>query len=150
LKIRRRASETVKREQAKERLALKCAVVASGCWIWTGDKTIAGYGKSSFKGDFWLVHRLSLFLYKPEEYSDSLNVCHKCNVPSCFNPEHLFAGTQSKNMLDAVEQKTQYQAAKTHCPSGHEYTPENTKLNPKTNGRLCRICIDIHSLTRSL
>lgn len=29
---------------------------------------------------------------------------------------------------------------KTHCPKGHEYTPENTYLNPGTGGRHCRTC----------
>ena len=31
--------------------------------------------------------------------------------------------------------------AKTHCPKGHEYTPENTYYQPSTpNKRKCRIC----------
>ena len=30
-------------------------------------------------------------------------------------------------------------AAKTHCPKGHEFTPENTFV-PRTGGRRCRIC----------
>jgi hypothetical protein len=29
--------------------------------------------------------------------------------------------------------------AKTHCPSGHEYTPENTYLNRRGH-RFCRAC----------
>lgn len=28
----------------------------------------------------------------------------------------------------------------THCPRGHEYTPENTMINSHTNGRYCRTC----------
>jgi hypothetical protein len=32
-------------------------------------------------------------------------------------------------------------AAKTHCPHGHEYTPENTYVNPNPDGgRICRTC----------
>jgi Recombination endonuclease VII len=28
----------------------------------------------------------------------------------------------------------------THCPSGHEYTPENGYVNPTTGNRQCRAC----------
>jgi hypothetical protein len=31
-------------------------------------------------------------------------------------------------------------AAKTHCPAGHEYTPENTIIDPSNGGRRCKIC----------
>ena len=29
---------------------------------------------------------------------------------------------------------------KTHCPSGHEYTEENTYVVPKSSWRQCKIC----------
>jgi hypothetical protein len=37
-----------------------------------------------------------------------------------------------------------HQRAKTHCPQGHEYTPENTYVQPG-GGRQCRICIRIRN-----
>lgn len=30
--------------------------------------------------------------------------------------------------------------ARTHCPRGHEYTPENTYIQPSTGSRICRTC----------
>lgn len=34
-----------------------------------------------------------------------------------------------------------HQRAKTHCPQGHEYTPENTVVWPSEGRRRCRTCI---------
>ena len=36
-----------------------------------------------------------------------------------------------------------------HCPSGHEYTPENTVRRPSSRGRLCRECERLRGLARS-
>lgn len=44
---------------------------------------------------------MSFMLYNGE-LPAGLDVCHKCDNPSCCNPEHLFLGTRSENMKDAV------------------------------------------------
>jgi hypothetical protein len=33
-----------------------------------------------------------------------------------------------------------YQRAKTHCPHGHEFTPENTYIRASDGGRECHTC----------
>lgn len=71
------------------------------CWIWTG-KQEHGYGT------LWIpeikytarVHVLSLFLFRRKAFSFKKQVNHTCNVKSCFNPNHLYAGTQTQNMAD--------------------------------------------------
>lgn len=45
--------------------------------------------------------------------------------------------------------KAHWQSEKTHCPAGHEYTPENTRLKPQSQGRPgvsreCRECLRLY------
>ncbi|NMF29576.1 hypothetical protein [Cellulosimicrobium aquatile] len=42
----------------------------------------------------------------------------------------------STDRLDGAD----HQRAKTHCPHGHEYTPENTIVFPSDGRRRCRSC----------
>lgn len=66
---------------------------------------------------------------------------HLCRIHLCENHEHLEPVTYSVNITrgllpDILRAKF---SAITHCPQGHEYTPENTYLQ-KGNKRNCRAC----------
>jgi hypothetical protein len=74
----------------------------STCWLWKGSKRPNGYGRLQVRGEVnktFGVHRLSWELHNGPIPS-GLFVCHKCDVPLCVNPEHLFLGTQLENMRD--------------------------------------------------
>ena len=47
--------------------------------------------------------------------------------------------SRSENAFDRVRHGTHNEASKTHCPQGHEYTPENTYMRAR-GGRACKAC----------
>lgn len=112
----------------------------SGCWLWDGPIVLKGYGCFSFKQKRRFAHRVSWELYKGSIPSGML-ICHRCDIPSCVNPEHLFPGTYSDNINDmyAKGRGRPWNSMKTHCHKGHEFSVENTRFNSK-GGRLCIKC----------
>jgi hypothetical protein len=121
----------------------------TGCWLWIGTThPIGGYGriKKRIDKNKWVqyeAHRVSYELFKGiiPKY---LMVCHKCDTPSCVNPNHLFLGTAKDNMQDMVSKGRNFQIKKTHCKQGHEFNKINTLF--KGNSRICLLCREIYNI----
>jgi hypothetical protein len=82
----------------------KRVIKTSNCWLWIGACRPDGYGH------FWIgrngignvrSHRFS-FMLENGKITSGLNVCHKCDNPTCVRPGHLFEGTDYDNVQDCV------------------------------------------------
>ena len=76
----------------------------SGCWLWTAGVNKSGYGNFDKNGKSVGAHRISWELHNgPIPKGDGYHgtcVLHKCDVPSCVNPDHLFLGSNQDNATD--------------------------------------------------
>ena len=70
------------------------------CWLWTACTIRGGYGLFAVERVGTMAHLYSLKL-AGITVPDGLLACHKCDVPACVNPTHIFFGTQSQNLMDA-------------------------------------------------
>ncbi len=61
---------------------------------------------------------------------------------NCLNNavSNLTYGTKSDNMMDAVKHGTHNETKKTHCKRGHEFTPDNTRIEKTAKSRRCLTC----------
>lgn len=100
-------------EEMKNRLLKKRIInLKTGCWEWVGTKIKQGYGHISWNGKQTRVHRLSAYLWMNFDFNKNLEICHKCDNPACFNPEHLFVGTHKDNAKDMINKNRQARGEK--------------------------------------
>lgn len=73
----------------------------TGCWNYLGPR---GGHRSNLKIDGLNLNapQIAAMVYLNHQPDGTMRicVCHHCDNPRCFNPEHLFLGTQSDNCQD--------------------------------------------------
>lgn len=111
----------------------------SGCWLWCGALTTAGYGLISWPPTHTnpptYTHRLTYFTFKGTIDNEDLD--HLCRVTNCCNPRHLESVSHQENCLRGIGPIAD-NAQATHCQYGHLFDDLNTAYT-KT-GRHCRAC----------
>lgn len=76
---------------------------SDGCWRWTGAHDVKGYGR------IWLVPNVQMIIASRAAWMiahgyvpSSAFVLHRCDVPACANPAHLFLGDAAANIQDCL------------------------------------------------
>ena len=111
----------------------------SGCWVWLGALLPKKYGHSAFGR----THRIAWEAYKGA-IPRGLWVLHRCDVPSCCNPDHLFLGTNKDNVADKVRKGR----AKTKPQRGQ--TNGFAKLSDEMVKHIRQSCLSNRALAKEL
>ena len=121
----------------------RCKPSLGPCWVWMACLTSTSYGQFTTTRTRLHVyaHRYSYELCRGP-IPRGLVIDHLCRNRSCVNPDHLEAVTDLVNIRRGLAMTVPGERVRqrTHCPSGHPYSPENTYIRPGNRHRMCRIC----------
>jgi hypothetical protein len=108
----------------------------TGCWLWTGAlRGTTGYA-SFWDGRYVVTGHAWAYRTFIGRYKRSLELDHLCRVHRCVCPWHLEPVTHRENAHRGLRG-----VLRTHCPHGHEMTPENTyTLSTRPGKRICLAC----------
>lgn len=101
---------------------IKLAIVdpEKGCWFIPNEKKKDTYRHRSFHGESVGLHILFAIAFYGYDRDDGVKreICHKCNVKACFNPDHIYIGNRNSNLMDMWRSK---RISENHCIRGHVY-----------------------------
>jgi hypothetical protein len=91
------------------------------CLEWIGSRNSSGYGMFYYGGQTRKAHRVA-YEMAHGSIADGMQICHRCDNPWCVEPSHLFMGSASDNMRDALSKGrlvTPITSAQRHFHAGH-------------------------------
>jgi hypothetical protein len=105
-----------------------------GCWLWSGDLDVYGYGVLYRRGRPWQAHR-AVYRELVGEIPAGKRLDHLCRRRSCVNPRHLEPVSEAENQRRRTWRARARQAT---CSAGHDLRT-HAIITPE-GGRLCRQC----------
>lgn len=118
------------------------------CWQWLAGLTAQRYGGfHPTKGTFVLAHRYAYEL-TVGPIPAGLVVDHLCRNRACVNPDHLEPVSNEENLRRGAGYALR-NGMRNECRNGHEYTPENTYVDPTKGTVRCRKCARIRDRART-
>lgn len=143
---------------ASKRWRSKVEAASDGCLLWSAAVSQDGYGIVYLDGRARYAHRVALVAYLGRDITVGMDAGHTCHDAAltagecaggttcvhrrCVNPDHLTEQSYQANTLLGNSLQAQ-NAAKTHCPRGHELVDGNLVLS-QLPSRSCLICANEH------
>lgn len=117
----------------REHIRSRTLVADSGCWLWQGAITSAGYGTTAVEGRTRGAHRVAYEAFVGP-IPPGLQIDHLCRVRHCVNPDHLEPVTSLENTLRGALNVY----ATGYCKSGHDV--REVGLVPAGRHMRCKTC----------
>lgn len=126
----------------------KSQVLPSGCVVWLG-RVRNGYGLICFEDKMQNVHR-TVYVICNGPIPDGLNALHTCDNRRCWNQEHVYLGTNVKNIADkcsrdrsgkkltiakVIEIRQRHAAGATQCELAAEFDVRQSNISRAINGK---------------
>lgn len=128
----------------------------TGCWLWLNSTDAGGYGQWTAPTKYqsrsgprlWRAHRVAFAIANGSIDLD-LDVLHKCDTPSCVNPDHLVCGTHQQNMDDMMRKGRHVFRVTRGENKGMAKITEAQMLAIRADGRPHKIIADEYGISRS-